>query len=95
MRVPFGVAATEQHRLVSIDEKPSHRFFVNAGIYVLEPEVLEFIPKDSFFDMTKLFEKLIVSKYETVAFPIREYWMDVGRLDDFERANGEFIKVFG
>jgi dTDP-glucose pyrophosphorylase len=95
MRVPFGVAATEQHRLISIDEKPSHRFFVNAGIYVLEPEVLKLIDKNSFLDMTNLFNKLILAGYETVAFPIREYWMDVGRLDDFERANGDFLKVFG
>lgn len=95
MQVPFGVVTTEQHRLVNIDEKPSHRFFVNAGIYVLEPDVLQLIAKDSFLDMTNLFQKLIASGYETVAFPIREYWMDVGRLDDFERANGEFLKVFG
>jgi dTDP-glucose pyrophosphorylase len=95
MQVPFGVVTTEQHRLVSIDEKPSHRFFVNAGIYVIDPDIIELIVKNSFLDMTSLFEKIIAFGYETAAFPIREYWMDVGRLDDYERANGEFLKVFG
>jgi dTDP-glucose pyrophosphorylase len=94
VQVPFGVVVTEQQRLVSIDEKPTHRFFVNAGIYVLEPEIIDLIPKESFLDMNILFERLITKGWEAVAFPIREYWMDVGRLDDFERANGEFVKVF-
>jgi NDP-sugar pyrophosphorylase family protein len=94
MQVPFGVVTTEQHRLVSIDEKPSHRFFVNAGIYVIDPDVIDLIVKNTFLDMTSLFEKIIALGYETAAFPIREYWMDVGRLDDYERANGEFLKVF-
>jgi len=94
VQVPFGVVVTEQQRLVSIDEKPTHRFFVNAGIYVLEPEIIDLIPKESFLDMNILFERLIAKGWEAVAFPIREYWMDVGRLDDFERANGEFVKGF-
>lgn len=93
-KFPFGVIKADQHRLTNIEEKPLQRFLVNAGIYVLEPETLDFVPKDSFFDMPSLFEKLIAQGYETAAFPIREYWMDIGRIDDFERANGEFTEIF-
>jgi len=93
-QVPYGVAKTEQHRLVSIDEKPRHRFFINAGIYVLEPETLTFVPRNTFYDMPNLFEELISRGYETIVFPIHEYWMDIGRVDDFERANGEYCENF-
>jgi NDP-sugar pyrophosphorylase family protein len=71
------------------------RFFVNAGIYVLDPEALELIPKNEYFDMPTLFERLIHLECETAVFPIREYWLDIGRMDDFERANVEFMEVFG
>jgi dTDP-glucose pyrophosphorylase/CBS domain-containing protein len=94
VKVPYGVIKTDQHRLVGIDEKPVQRFFVNAGIYVLEPEVLDFIPKNTHCDMPDLFTLLINKGYETAAFPIREYWMDIGRVDDFIQANGEYHEVF-
>ena len=54
-QVPYGVVKTDQHRLISIDEKPRQRFFVNAGVYILEPEVLDFVPKNTFLDMTRSF----------------------------------------
>jgi dTDP-glucose pyrophosphorylase/predicted transcriptional regulator len=93
-QVPFGVVQVDNHRLAGISEKPVQRFFVNAGIYVLSPECLSVIPKDSFFDMPTLFERLVDKKVETTVFPIHEYWLDIGRIDDFERANGEFKDVF-
>jgi NDP-sugar pyrophosphorylase family protein len=91
---PYGVIKMEQQRLVGIDEKPSQRFFVNAGIYVLEPAVLNLIPHDTPIDMTNVFEKIIKQEYEAVVFPIREYWMDIGMVDDFERANGVYNEIF-
>ncbi len=93
-QVPYGVARVDEHRLMSIEEKPTHRFFVNAGIYVLEPKVLDMIPRNSFFDMPTLFNKLIEQKQETAVFPIREYWLDIGRMKDFEQAEGDFGKIF-
>jgi len=89
-KIPYGVITVDEHRLKKIDEKPIQRFFVNAGIYVLEPGVLELIPKNKYFDMTTLFELIIGQGYETAVFPIREYWMDIGHPADLERANGEF-----
>lgn len=93
-QVPYGVVKVDRHRLVSIEEKPSHRCFVSAGIYVIEPETLGLIPKDTYFDMPNLFKTLIEMKKETAVFLIREYWLDIGRLDDLERANGEFANIF-
>lgn len=93
-QVPFGAVTIDQYRLSSIDEKPTHHFFVNAGIYVIEPEILDLIPENKYLDMTSLFETIIDKGYETLAFPIREYWMDIGRLEDFQQANGDYPKVF-
>lgn len=93
-QVPYGVVAIENHRIQSIDEKPVQRFFVNAGIYVLNPELFDLIPVNEYFDMTTLFERCIAEGMETTVFPIKEYWMDVGRMVDLERAQTEFKEVF-
>ena len=93
-QVPYGVVQIKDQNIVRIDEKPVHQFFVNAGIYVLQPEVLALIPRDTYFDMTELFDKIIEKRYSTTVFPVREYWLDIGQTDDFKRANGDFKKVF-
>lgn len=94
-QVPYGVVRIDNTRITAIDEKPVQRFFVNAGIYVLDPEVFSLIPSDSYFDMPDLFNRIIERKLDTAVFPIREYWMDIGRLEDFQRANGEYAGEFG
>ncbi|QMV41700.1 nucleotidyltransferase family protein [Cohnella cholangitidis] len=95
IQVPYGVINVMNERLVSIEEKPVYRHFVNAGIYVLNPQTLSIIPKNEFYDMTTFFEDLIKNNERTSIFPIREYWLDIGKMEDYERANGEFSKVFG
>lgn len=93
-QVPFGVVNIDQHRLCSINEKPTHHFFVNAGIYVLSPETLDLIPKEKSYDMTDLFQDLINLNHDSIAFPVREYWLDIGRFDDYEKANAEYQDLF-
>jgi len=94
LQVPYGVVTIDRHRLTGIEEKPVHKFFVNAGIYLINPECLQFVPDNDYFDMPTLFDILVAKQFETAAFPVREYWLDVGRVADFERANGEFHEVF-
>jgi dTDP-glucose pyrophosphorylase len=89
-QVPYGVVRMNGEHIESIDEKPVHRFFVNAGIYTLSPECLSYIPKDKFFDMPTLFEKLMATGNSTSAYPLREYWLDVGLIEEFERAQQEW-----
>ncbi|MGE7999184.1 nucleotidyltransferase family protein [Lysinibacillus sp. NPDC093190] len=93
-QIPYGVIETMGTDLVTIKEKPIHRSFVNAGIYVLNPEVFELIPQDEFYDMPTLFEQLIEKGKKTSVFPIREYWLDIGQVDEFERADREYTKIF-
>ncbi|OEC02890.1 alcohol dehydrogenase [Lysinibacillus sphaericus] len=92
-QIPYGVIETDGTDLVTIREKPIHRSFVNAGIYVLNPDVLDYIPQDEFYDMPSLFEKLIEENSKTSVFPIREYWLDIGQMDDFNKANNEFKEL--
>ncbi|MBD3842484.1 MAG: nucleotidyltransferase family protein, partial [Campylobacterales bacterium] len=93
-QVPYGVVNIDGIDITSIEEKPVHKFFVSGGVYVLSPEVLEYIPNDEFFDMPTLFEKVITDKKKSISFPIREYWMDIGRMEEFEKANNEYHEVF-
>jgi len=93
-QVPFGVVNINEGEIVSIEEKPVHKFFVNAGIYMLSPDVIHNIPQNEFYDMPELFKNLIDSRKNTVSFPIREYWLDIGRVEEFEKANSEYHNVF-
>ncbi|TGN07998.1 nucleotidyltransferase family protein [Leptospira ilyithenensis] len=94
LQVPYGVVNVEEYKIKGIEEKPIHKFFVNAGIYVLAPEVLDFIKPDTFFDMPTLFENLLAVDHPVSAYPLREYWLDVGRLEEFERAQREWGNGF-
>ncbi len=89
-QVPYGVVSVDEYKIKGIEEKPIHKFFVNAGIYVLSAEALDYIPKDTFFDMPTLFENLLSANKVVSAYPLREYWLDVGRLEEFERAQREW-----
>jgi len=94
IEVPYGVVNVANENIISIEEKPIHSFFVNAGIYLLEPDCIDLIPDNEFYDMPTLFEKLIATKEKIVSFPLQEYWLDVGRIVDYERANIEYYSKF-
>jgi len=93
-QIPYGVVDIRNQRLVGIAEKPMQKYFVSAGIYVLEPEVLKLLPKDQYYDMPSLFQDVINLGLETTAFPVREYWVDIGKMDDYERANKDYSEGY-
>jgi len=86
VEVPFGVLECQGGLVRGIAEKPEYRFLVNAGVYLLQPEALGFVPRDRASDMTDLVEVLIAAKRRVVNFPLHEYWLDVGRPGDYARA---------
>lgn len=95
IQVPYGVVRVDQHRLQSIEEKPVHRFFINAGVYVLNPDSLKLIEHAQHCDMPSLFSSLVNEGLEVAVFPVREYWLDLGKVDDFNRAQGDYLEIFG
>lgn len=89
VKIPYGVIECDGARITSVREKPELRFFVNAGIYLLEPEVYKWIPSGEHFNMTDLIERMICECQTVVSFPIREYWLDIGHPDDYRRAQAD------
>lgn len=85
MQVPFGVVQCEDVQITGLQEKPSLNFFINAGIYLLEPSAYDSIPEGQRFDMTDLIKKLVGEDRTVVGFPITEYWIDVGRPEDYKK----------
>ncbi len=86
---PFGVVQTDGVDIVGFDEKPVNRTHINAGIYALSPQVLAHVKPNTPLDMPSLFGQLQDEGQRTVAFPMHEPWLDVGRPDDLGRANAE------
>lgn len=93
-QVPYGVVNVDGYKIQSIEEKPMHKFFVNAGIYMLSPVILDLIPANELYDMPTLFERLIAEKQNAISFPIHEYWLDIGQMNEYEQANREYQEVF-
>ena len=94
IEVPYGVVNVANENITSIIEKPIHSFFVNSGIYLLEPDCIDLIPDNKFYDMPTLFEELIAAKEKIISFPLQEYWLDIGRVADYEKANVEYHDIF-
>lgn len=95
MQVPYGVVNVRANQVTSIEEKPTQSFFVSAGIYMFSPIVLDFIPKGVFYDMPTLLGELLKQGFAVYPFFIREYWLDIGKMDEYRRANDEYEGVFG
>lgn len=93
-QIPYGVIHADQSRLKSIQEKPTQRYFINAGAYVLDPAVVDLIKPGEPLDMPDLVEQILGQAGISSIYPIREYWLDVGRVEDFDRAEGDFADMF-
>jgi dTDP-glucose pyrophosphorylase len=94
IQLPYGVIECDGPSVRRLTEKPLEKFFVNAGIYLFEPSVHALIPCDERFDMTDLIQLLLDAGRPVCSFPIREYWLDIGHHEDFEKAQ-EQIKEMG
>jgi NDP-sugar pyrophosphorylase family protein len=92
VEVPYGVIHTEGVQITRLSEKPTMRFFVNAGVYLLEPKVSRHVRAGQRCDMTDLIDKLLVEDERVVSFPINEYWVDIGHHESYELAQAEFVR---
>jgi dTDP-glucose pyrophosphorylase/CBS domain-containing protein len=89
IKVPYGVIECEGPRVCALKEKPQIHFLVNAGVYLLEPKVFEFIPNGEHFDMIDLIQRLLDSGHVVASFPIIEYWLDIGQITDYKQAQND------
>jgi dTDP-glucose pyrophosphorylase len=91
LHVPYGVVETDGLVVTGIIEKPVTRHLINAGIYLLEPEVCRYIPAVQPYDMPDLIEHLVAQGRKVVSFPIREYWLDIGQPADYRQAQADAV----
>jgi dTDP-glucose pyrophosphorylase/CBS domain-containing protein len=89
LTVPFGVVRMESEAVTGIEEKPLLRGFANAGIYLVEPRVCRLVQRGERLDMPELIGRLIEGGERVAGFPLREYWLDIGRPSDYEKALGD------
>ncbi|MGF1762550.1 nucleotidyltransferase family protein [Aliivibrio kagoshimensis] len=88
-QIPYGVINGEGNKIISMVEKPIQRYFVNAGIYVVSPQVIQSVPENHHIDMPTLLEQHMNERDNVLMFPIHEYWLDIGRMNDFNRAQAD------
>lgn len=89
--VPYGVLNTEESNVQSFSEKPTYTYQASAGMYLIKKSALELVPKDTFFNATDLMDVLLSKNKKISYFPIVGYWIDIGKPDDYKKAQ-EYIK---
>ena len=94
VRDELGILETDGgNRLRAYHEKPEHEYMVSMGIYVLEPSAVDLIPTDDRMDFPDLVQELLDAGRHVSSHPHDGYWLDLGRHDDFNRANEEFATI--
>ncbi len=93
VNIPYAVLETENGIVKSFKEKPTYTYFSNAGIYLIKKELLNEIPDNEFFNATDLINKLINTNRVVLTYPILGYWLDIGRHEDYKKANEDFKHI--
>lgn len=93
INVPYAVLEQKEGRVYSFKEKPTYTYYANGGIYLVKREVLNAIPKDLFFNATDLIEALIKENKLVTTYPLMGYWLDVGKHEDFQKANEDIKHI--
>lgn len=93
-QVPYGVIKAQEHRITNIVEKPVHKFFVNAGIYVLSPSIVASVEGTTYLDMPHMLEASIKKGSHVNMFPVHEYWLDIGQMEQFDQAQQDLSELF-
>jgi NDP-sugar pyrophosphorylase family protein len=91
--IPYAVLETEQNKVISFKEKPTYTYYSNGGIYLMKKSMLQFVPKNTFFNATDLMEKIIAEGHKVVSYPLSGYWLDVGKHEDFEKAQMDMKQI--
>ena len=86
INVPYAILEVENSSITSLKEKPTYTYYANAGIYIMRKEVLSYIPNDVRYDAPELLELLIEKGKKVTSYPILEYWLDIGKHEDYKKA---------
>jgi dTDP-glucose pyrophosphorylase len=94
INVPYGVLVTDNMLIESLEEKPTYKFHINGGVYVVNPEVIGYIKENEVYNMTDLIEDSMDDMQKSGIYEITEYWTDIGHIDDYRKANKDIHKFF-
>ena len=94
MPYAFGNIYFNDDLVIGIEEKPDIITYALAGIYVMKPDILDFIPYNEFYGMDTLIKKMLSDQMPISKYELKEYWLDIGRIDDYELAQKDFQKNF-
>ncbi len=86
VNIPYAVLETKEGIIKGLKEKPNYTYYSNGGVYLMKKNILKHIPKNSFFNSTDLIESLIANEYKVVSYPFSGYWLDIGKHEDYNRA---------
>ncbi|MDP4266851.1 MAG: sugar phosphate nucleotidyltransferase [Bacteroidota bacterium] len=90
----FGQIFTDGDYVTGIEEKPDFKSNILAGIYIFKPDIFKFIPEGISFGMDKLILKMLESNAKIAKYDIKEYWLDIGKIDDYEKAQNIYNEHF-
>lgn len=94
VNIPYAVLEVgSSNEVKSLKEKPKYTYYSNAGIYFIKKELLQLIPDDSFYDITDLMDQVIIRGLKLIAYPINGYWLDIGKHEDFKRAQEDINHI--
>lgn len=93
VNIPYAVLETDNGIVKSFKEKPTYTYFSNGGIYLIKKELIDMIPQNKFYNATDLMETLIAKNYKVHSYPLRGYWLDVGKHEDFEKAQKDIKHI--
>ena len=93
VNIPYAVLETKDGAIKSFKEKPTYTYYSNGGVYLMKKNVLKHVPKNTFYNSTDLMEKLIYENFKVISFPFLGYWLDVGKHEDFEKAQTDINSI--
>ena len=91
--LPYAILELDEDRVISLQEKPRYTYFANAGIYLIKTDLLNYIPKGAFYNATDLMERVIKESKKLINHPILEYWLDIGRMNDYQKAQEDIRHI--
>lgn len=93
VNIPYAVIETLNNNIKSFREKPTYTYYSNGGIYLIKKSVLKYLPKEIFFNATDLMELLIEKGKKIISYPLSDYWLDVGKHEDYEKAQKDIKQI--
>jgi dTDP-glucose pyrophosphorylase len=93
VNIPYAVLETDNEKVINFKEKPTYTYHSNAGIYLIKKSVLNYLPKNQFYNATDLLDKMVSLNKKVFSYPLMEYWLDIGSPSDFQKAQQDIKKI--